>query len=84
MQGERHYLSYRAHIGIFGQHAAGIKGLTERAVIVKHQIRIVPLSAKLLGGVVLAAIPRIIVRINHGGLALEIDTGMFLKASADV
>src|ERR1700731_4224997 len=84
MQRERHHLLYvRAHMGIGDEHAAGIKGASERAMVVKHKVRVVPLAAELKRRPGVAAEDRVIVGVKIRRLALEIGSGSFTKVSAE-
>src|SRR5260221_273740 len=84
MQRERHHLLYiRTHMGIGDEHAAGIKGASERAVVVKHKVRVVPLAVELERRPGAAAEDRVIVGVKKSRFALEIGAGSLFEVSAD-
>jgi hypothetical protein len=66
----------------FGEAAVGIKRLVDGALVVKHEVRVVPLSAELEGrGVVSHVLAEVIVGVKCRRSALEIGARTFLKTS---
>ena len=83
MQCERHnFLLAGRRACCFGEAAVGIKRLVDGALVVKHEVRVVPLSAELQGrGVVSHVFAEVIVGVECRRSALEIGARTFLKTS---
>lgn len=83
MQCERHSFLYDGvRYILFGEPAASIKCLVDGALVVKHQIRVIPPSAELQRRIVMSRKFGVVVMgVNYGRSPLEIDARTFLKTS---
>src|SRR3954454_2983216 len=84
MQRDRRHLLYVRTLMLIGdQRAAGIKGASDGAVVVKHKVRVVPLAAELKRRRIASSEGRVVVHIKICRLALEIGAGSLVKVSAE-
>jgi len=83
MQCEQYsFLFVRTRVILFGEAAVRVKRLVDGAVVVKHQVWVVPLPAELQGRLVVAHVfADVIMGIDRRRSALEISARTFLKAS---
>ena len=66
----------------FGEAAVGIKGLVEGALVVEHEVRVVPLAAELQGRVVVSGVfGDVVMGVDCRCSALEIGARTLLKTS---
>src|SRR3954469_22964789 len=84
MQGERYsFLIVGARVTLFGEPAVRVKRLIDGALVIEHQVRIVPLPTELQRGIIMPCKFRIVIMgVNRRRSPLKIDARTFFKRSS--